>query len=59
MFEHPTGLILRRIDVSNRDHQREPSTLLRREGLGGGGGSISEEVDEENVIMSHQQHAAD
>jgi hypothetical protein len=35
------------------------ATLLRREGLGGGGGSISEEVDEENVIMSHQQHAAD
>ena len=36
MFEHPAGLISRRIDVSNRDHRHEPSTLLRREGLGGG-----------------------
>lgn len=40
MFEHPAGLISRRIDVSNRDHRHEPGTLLRREGLGGGEGSI-------------------
>lgn len=53
MSEHPTGLISRRIDVSNRDHQHEPSTLLRREGLGGGDGSVLKgEFTQRNNVAS-------
>lgn len=59
MFEHPTGLFQRRIDVSNRDHQHEPGNAAKAGRLRWRRRFDSEEVDEENVIMSHQQHAAD
>ena len=53
MSEHPTGLILRRIDVSNRDQQLGPGTLLRREGLGSEMGPILKgEFTQRNNVAS-------